>query len=77
MMSDFEVHVIESWCYSTNSKDTTKFLRKKIDKLFLSNYWFIFMTCTKWYFKINLFELQSVGGAPMLEILILIQMLIC
>ena len=38
MMSDFEFHVIESWCYSTNSKDTAKFLRKKIDKLLLSNY---------------------------------------
>ena len=53
MMSDFEFHVIESWYYSTNSKDTAKFLRKKIDKLLLSNYWFFFMTCTKWYFKIN------------------------
>lgn len=73
MMSDFEFHVIELWCYSTNSEDTAKFLRKKIDKFFLSNYWFIFMTCTKWYFKINLFELQSVGGAQMLEILILIR----
>lgn len=72
-MSDFEFHVIESWCYSTNSEDTAKFLGKKIDKFFLSNYWFIFMTSTKWYFKINLFELQSVGGAQMLEILILIR----
>lgn len=29
------------------------------------------MTCIKWYFKTDLSGLQSAGGAPMLEILIL------